>query len=46
MHSDGERIVTFDLVLGGLAGGDYVIQLTAGQGNAAERYLVPFRLQR
>lgn len=44
--TDGERIVTFDLVLGGLAGGDYVIQLTAGQGNAAERHLVPFRLQR
>ncbi len=44
--SDGERIVMFDLMLGSLAAGDYVIQLSAGQGDAAERHLVPFRLAR
>ena len=42
---DGERVVMFDLMLGSLAAGDYVIQLSVGQGDAAERHLVPFRLR-
>jgi hypothetical protein len=45
-NGDGERVVTFDLMLGSLAAGDYVIQLTAGQGDAAEQQLVPFRVVR
>ena len=45
-ESSGGRIVTFDLPLGSLAPGDYVIQLTAGDGNATERYLVPSRIAR
>ena len=44
--SGGERVVMFDMQLGSLAPGDYVIQLTAGQGETAGRHLVPFRLAR
>ena len=43
---NGERMVVFDLVLGSLAPGDYVLQLTAGPDATAGRHLVPFRLAR
>jgi hypothetical protein len=42
-ESGGEHVVTFDLALGGLAPGDYVIQVT---GARAEQHLVPFRVTR
>ena len=40
-ESSGERVVDVRMMLGSLAPGDYVIQLTAG----ADRYFVPFRLR-
>jgi hypothetical protein len=42
----GERVVVFDLMLASLAPADYIIQLTAGDDNPTERYLVPFRIAR
>jgi hypothetical protein len=45
-QNSGERTATFDLALGGLAPGDYVIQVTGGPDAAAGRHLVSFRLAR